>query len=275
MNKVEIKGKTITAREGEYIKGNMIYCEKCNDPKITVIDGAPYQVNWCSCKDKAKKEEKIERFKQHLLNKYGRKYYNINFKNTDIDRGKQFEDAYIAAKMYADKYKDYKNAGIGLYLHGKYGSGKTHLAICIAKQLEWNGHRVMFKQFNDILEKIKTSFNNYSPLNADKDQIIYNLTHHYSGLLIIDDIGNERFKRGVDDTYSQEIVYKIVDERLKNNLPTIFTSNFKLSDLVESKGLWQKTADRINEMTYKKKYEMNGKSYRGKKAEEKLREIEQ
>ena len=78
--------------------------------------------------------------------------------------------------------------------------------------------------------------------------------------LFIDDFGTEKVSKGNEDLWLQGKVYDIINSRYVNNKPTIFTSNYSLRELVESRGVADKTVDRIMEMTEIMKLE--GVSYR-------------
>ena len=62
-------------------------------------------------------------------------------------------------------------------------------------------------------------------------------------LLIVDDLGAERLNK-----FQNETIYYIIDTRYKAMMPTIFSSNYSLDELLEQ-GLEQRTVDRINEMS--------------------------
>ena len=77
---------------------------------------------------------------------------------------------------------------------------------------------------------------------------------------VIDDFGAEIVTKGNEDLWLQGNVYDIINSRYVNNKPTIFTSNYSLRELVENRGVADKTVDRIMEMTEIIKLE--GVSYR-------------
>jgi len=106
-----------------------------------------------------------------------------------------------------------------LYLWGKCGSGKTHLAVSLIKK--FNGY---FKSVPELLLDIRASFNTVHSGNTTEKSII----DYYSklDLLCLDDLGAEK----VTD-YSLQTLYLIIDRRMRELKNTIFTSNLSLSEL--------------------------------------------
>ena len=94
--------KQIELKEDEYLKDDIIYCKKCNTPRISVLDGV-YKVRClCECQSEEidkeledkKKQEQIEKFQRLQQGSIlGKKYKDTTFANTDIDRGNSFLQA--------------------------------------------------------------------------------------------------------------------------------------------------------------------------------------
>ena len=80
-------------------------------------------------------------------------------------------------------------------------------------------------------------------------------------LLIIDDLGTEIIVKNGERAWIQDKIYDIINKRYINRMPTIFTSNETIPDLVDNCGLMKKTADRIGAMSTAK-IELKGVSYR-------------
>lgn len=78
--------------------------------------------------------------------------------------------------------------------------------------------------------------------------------------LFIDDFGTEIVTKNNQDVWLQEKIFEVVNKRYNNNKPIIFTSNYSLRQLIEERGLADKTIDRINEVCEVMKLE--GNSYR-------------
>ena len=80
--------------------------------------------------------------------------------------------------------------------------------------------------------------------------------------LFLDDIGTEIFAKSSGDTWLQTVLFDIINERYNQGKPTVFSSNYSLNDLVNVRGILEKTVDRIAEMTSGAVMKIEGKSRR-------------
>lgn len=119
---------------------------------------------------------------------------------------------------------DKVQGGQGLLLLGRSGTGKTHLASAIANKLQ-DHHTVAFAYMPTLLEKMRTTNVAVEPLLL-------------ADLLVLDDIGSER-----ETGWTMERLLIIVDGRLTNLKPTIFTTNYDATDLEKRVGM--RVASRI------------------------------
>ena len=259
--------KTINEKE-EYIKDNLIYCKNCNTPRMCF--GITKMVRCiCDCEaekiEKAKERER-QKEKQIAIDKIrktsllGEKYKDVSFSNTDTSN-EDFKKIFSRCKKYCEVADQVLKKGIGIYLFGNKGTGKSRLTACMANELINNYYTVLYTNFSEISKYIRCSF-------GKAGETEYEFLDKLSSIdfLFIDDLGTELVTKNDQDLWLQEKVFEVVNKRYNNNKPIIFTSNYSLRQLIEERGIADKTIDRINEMCELMKLE--GTSYRRKIKEE-------
>lgn len=141
------------------------------------------------------------------------------------------EDGNKKAYETAEEFINHRN-GKGIFFFGPAGTGKTHLAVKIAQEVE--GTR--FVKVPKLLLSLKANFDGQG---YENEQIIQRLAN--TPILILDDLGAEKATEWVAET-----LYILIDERYGNMKPTVITSNFSLSELAERLG--DRIVSRIMEM---------------------------
>lgn len=196
-----------------------------------------------------RKEKGIEHIKriQFLKRTLGEKYKVKTFSN--FNKSKSLK-AYDVCRLYAKNFLSNRNEGIGLFITGPVGSGKTHLVSAIIDYIaRLHKHKVkdlIFKSSVNLLSEIKFSF---------EDKTTESLVKGFENadLLVIDDLGIEK-----STDWTHEIFYKIIDHRYSNLMPTIITSNLAYPELKEK--MSERIVSRIYEMC--KGLKLTGKDYR-------------
>ena len=145
--------------------------------------------------------------------------------------------------------------GKGIYLHGEVGTGKTHIAYAMKKHYDqpgentpngWrSGRSLLLWNVVDLMHEIRSDFDRSWEAKRQADNELMN----YRGVLILDDLGAEKATEFVAET-----LYRIINHRYVNMLPTVFTSNCTLQELAEKIG--DRSASRITEMC--DTYELTG-----------------
>lgn len=251
-------------------KDGLLYCTKCHTLRVTEkiipIFNAHMPVP-CKCmkeaEQKAKDAEEYKR-KMQLLDKLrsasmlGERYKDTTFENTDLSVGGDFEKAFRRCHKYCDIADDALSNGYGIYLYGNSGTGKTHLTACICNELTYKYHQVLFTNFAEISRLIKETYRN----NGDTEKAVIKRICDVD-FVIIDDLGTEILKKNGEDLRLQEQIFDIINKRYNEKKPTIFSSNYTLNQLIEERGMLEKTVDRIMEMSTAI-IRVNGESYRAK-----------
>lgn len=152
---------------------------------------------------------------------------NSTFKEFDEMDEETTANKEKALKIARSYYKGNKHNTI---LVGKYGTGKTHLAVAILNQLnEHTNTKNMFVSLDELMAKIKAGFNQRDP-ELTEERAIHLLSK--ADLLVIDDLGAEigsvdRASEAGD--FTVRILNGILNARM--NKSTIFTTNLNSKQL--------------------------------------------
>lgn len=104
----------------------------------------------------------------------------------------------------------------GLLLTGDCGTGKTHLAVSILREVAEAGIPGMFVVVPDLLAKMRASFNTKDGKAGALVEAAKN-----APLLVLDDLGAEDPKAWV-----VELIYVLINHRYEYMLPTVITTNY-------------------------------------------------
>ncbi len=152
----------------------------------------------------------------------GKRFQQRRFDTFRTDNSAR-KKAYQIAKDYADNFAMFMRDGIGLYIEGTNGTGKTHLAAAIAMQLMTEQHiQCICKTAGDLLLDIKSAFDREGVNEKQVLQVYKDVS-----LLIVDDLGKEQCT-----DWSISTLYSILNDRYEKMLPTIITTNYNSDDLV-------------------------------------------
>lgn len=187
---------------------------------------------------KTQKEQFEKQRKQHIF--LHRSGIPLRF------RGKTFDDyvptnpgaerAQKICKAYASRFSDRFNAGGGLVLFGRPGTGKSHLACAIANQVIMDGYQAAFMDVLEAVRLVKSTYRKDSAMT--EGQAIHELSE--PDLLILDEIGVQ-----FGTPAEMLILFEIINRRYNNVKPTILLSNLNLEDLKTLIG--ERIIDRMRE----------------------------
>lgn len=216
----ELKDNRIQIKIGEVMSYISIGYEKC-DCKNAQRDYKQQKIKMEKIKRLKAEKEKQERIKQ-LYTKSGMptRLKGYTFSNFKVNSTNQKQ--WLKAQEYAQKCLSGKTQG-SLFIAGKVGAGKTHLASSIANAFILDEKPVIFGTLINLLGEIKDSY-------KDDSETEGNIIRRYSSipLLVIDDLGKEK-----PSEWTLEKLFTIINNRYENNLPVVITTNYNRDQLTE------------------------------------------
>jgi DNA replication protein DnaC len=124
--------------------------------------------------------------------------------------------AHLSASKFAEDYDP--RDGMGLLIIGKIGTGKTHLAVGITKDLIGQGIPCLFYDYRELLKEIQNSYNaTVQTTELDVLRPIFD-----ADVLVLDELGAVKPTEWVWDTVSL-----ILNTRYNHSRTTIITTNFE------------------------------------------------
>jgi primosomal protein DnaI len=140
-----------------------------------------------------------------------------------------------AAGRIADYIEQTKEQGLqrkGLYLVGKFGTGKTFLMCYMLYELAKTGFTGAIVYMPDLMEELKNMFQDPERMKETIDLL------KETDLLVFDDIGAENLNPWLRD----HVLGAILNYRM-NRKPTFFTSNYELDALEKHFSFTSKDGD--------------------------------
>jgi|GEM_PF-448579 len=162
----------------------------------------------------------LEFFNQQKLfesDEYSQKCFLKDFKVTNDEQQK-------AKQVASDFIKKFNQNTFlkGIYLNGRYSTGKTFLLSAIANELLKKNVKVIFVFMPALARIIKDGMEEHDLRR--RIEILEN-----ADVLMLDDIGGEH----VTAWFRDEILVPLIQKRMNNKKPILFSSNKKMSELYE------------------------------------------
>ena len=253
-------------------------CSICGEKlvKNAEVMGIHYSFRvMCKCKlkqieeeklnqEKIEKMQRVEKLKKFSL--LGERYKNATFESSQTGINSSFDRAFKRCRKYCEIHEITIKNGYGIYLFGDKGTGKTHLTACMANDLMSKCVPVLFTNLFEISKAVKSTF------GRETGQTEQALIDKFSNIdvLFFDDLGTEIFTKNSNDTWLQGLLFDLINKRYNCKKATIFSSNYSLNDLINKRGIAEKTVDRISEMTSGAVMKIEGISLRNTKNQEKI-----
>lgn len=154
-------------------------------------------------------------------------HFSLSYYDGKKDAGgedvrKKMENNLIFCKDYASSFSHQSSS---LFFLGKTGLGKTHISLSIAKNVAKQGFTVAYGSLMNYIRIIeKEHFGRAENSETDTVQTLIG-----ADLLILDDLGSE-FRT----SFSESVLYNIINSRINLGLPTIISSNLSDQELQEN-----------------------------------------
>ena len=164
------------------------------------------------------------------------RYRGVSFERppvTEIDR-----TAVNAVRRYIENLEQNLAEGNSVWLMGDVGTGKTTLAMLIAKSALESGHSVAIYSLPKLMARIRRTYQ-AEPGEDDYLGFFERLTS--IDLLHLDDLGAQR-----DTDWVTEQLYSIVNQRYEDGRAVTVTSNVLPDEAAERIG--DRTVSRLSEM---------------------------
>ena len=212
------------------------FCGRINEMTPEEIKAHDEEI--AKLEEKQAQRDKLERYQKSGVPE---RYLNEALDTYKITNEMQATAAKAAKNfLYALKCGEFKS----LVLIGNAGTGKTHLACAIIREVGGK-----YRTASDIVEEMRRA-KSFTANDTEADIIKY---YGHVPLLVIDEIG-----RGISATDEKYMLYQILNARYNTRKPTILISNHKKADFLSYIGV--AAADRLVESA--EIWELNGESYR-------------
>lgn len=129
------------------------------------------------------------------------------------------------AGRYVDNHEAYFQLGIGLWLPGDFGTGKTMVANLMLKEFVRRGYTCFATTFKDTLERMTDGWHDPA------DKRMFARRFEQSKVLLLDDVGGEFATRLSEPTFEG-----LVRTRTQHARPTFVTTNLSEDYLLKGYG---------------------------------------
>lgn len=224
-----------------------VECSVCNDREMVfeMRDG-----DWVAIPCRCREQKKIRR----MIKSSGLSESQLKLKLSDFKPSVLTMPMYKMVKQYLKEYPElFQQTAVskGFALTGSVGIGKTMLATIVANELLSRHIPTVFVVTPNLMAELKVAqFNDYG---SDLEEKIHKLSTVQ--VCVFDDVGKEKPTEWVQTQY-----FRIVDNRYRNMMPTIFTSNYSFNEISERLG--DAVASRLYSLTKGRQVFVEAPDYR-------------
>lgn len=216
--------------------------------------------------------EATKQLKKHELKEKIKYFLNISslpikWKERTFENAKilSLEEKKIKQRLeyYCNHFKEAQKNGLGLYLCGEVGTGKSFYSICVFNELLKNDFKVYRTTLNGIYQRIQSTFSNFN--NLTEEQVFKDLLE--ADLIILDDLGKEN----ISETWGKSKLYSIFNFFYEKEKCIIVSTNLEseqISNFMDTQGndglidrfreklyildfLWESRRDKIGNQLFK------------------------
>jgi DNA replication protein DnaC len=189
--------------------------------KTISIDRDVPTVARCDCRVAARAARLLEQAE------IPRQYSHCTLEDFDVafaSVNQSLSKAVITAKKFVEQYPVEKE---GMLLWGDCGTGKTHLAIAIIKELiQEKGARCLFRGYSALLKQIQATYSRQMIADEETGVVLteYSILRDVTevDVLVLDDLGAEK-----SSEWTLSMLYHVINERYNEGRTTIITTNLQ------------------------------------------------
>lgn len=220
----------VEAKKATFIKKNNLQedfkvhyeCEKCKDTGI-------FEGKRCSCIYDLLREKMLETSELNTeMKEKSFENFDANiFSDKSSDGSLSIRDYMLEVKKSLETYADnFKGEAKSLLFYGDVGTGKSFMAVSLAKRLLEKLVNVTYVASYEMCQVI-----NQAIFKSDDESIAKKDMYYNTDFLIIDDLGTE-----IDSQVSTKSILDLINYRLSKNLKTLITSNLNIDAMKEKYG---------------------------------------
>jgi DNA replication protein DnaC len=158
-------------------------------------------------------EQRAARVAGSLRARIPREYQDASFEHSNINGLPR--DAVARVRRYVETLDERLAAGDGLWISGSIGTGKTWLAMLVARYAIERGQAVAVYSVPRLLSEIRRTYDGEGTTTLDLLDQLTEVT-----LLVLDDVGTER-----TNPWVLEQLYTIINERWQERRAIVLTTN--------------------------------------------------